>query len=229
MCLAKCKCVMLVAWTLAFVLASTASGSLIAVDSEATGTNIALQGTAYTGNGEAYAAYGYGVAVMNDGLTTTGNAFITDQAVGQPYSYGISWQNAVSITGLSHLGGYQNRDDGTYTVEYTTDAAAKGLTGANISTGSFTWQPLIAGGKFSIADGSGTNEGNAWPHCEPSYFSGAAISGVTAIRITSTNLDQDLGSVAEVRVFSAVPEPSTITLVLAGLIGVLAYTWRKRN
>lgn len=223
----KCKWVVLVAWTSAFVSASTALGGLIAVDSEATGTNIAMQGTAYTGNGEAYA--GYGVGLINDGSTTTANAFITDQAVGTAFSYGISWKSAVSISGLSHFGGYENRDDGVYTVAYTTDAAAMGLTGANVSTGNFTWLPLINGETFAIVNGQGTNDGNLWPHCEPSYFSGGPISGVTAIRIISTNVDGDKGSVAEVRVFGTVPEPATGISLMAAALGLLAYAWRKRK
>ena len=227
MCFVKCKWVVLVAWTSAFVSASTALGSLIAVDSEATGTNIALQGTAYTGNGEL--AAGFGVGLINDGSTTTANAFITDQAQGSAFSYGISWKSAVSISGLSHFGGYQNRDDGMYTVAYTTDAAAMGLTGANINTASFTWLPLITGGTFSINNGGGTNDGNAWPHCQPSYFSGDSISGVTAIRIISTNWDGEKGSVAEVRVFGTVPEPATGVSLMAAVVGLLAYAWRKRK
>ena len=152
------------------------------------------------------------------------NCFITDAPSGTSFSYGISWTSAKTVGGLHHFSGYDNRDDGTYTVEYTTDIAAEGLNGLNVNTSSCTWLPLISPGTFSI---SGTPD-DGRSDLVQSYFFGGAISGVTAIRITSTNADVAYGSVTEVQVIG-VPEPNTIVLFAGGLIGLVAYAWRKRK
>lgn len=225
-----------VAGLVAFVLAAPAFGDLVSVSSEVTGTNIAMQGTGFTSNGQLVADGTYGIGQINDGSLTT-NCFITDQPGGQPFSYGISWSAAKTIEGLSQYSGYANRDNGSYTVEYTTDAGATGIRGLNVATSGFSWHSLISGGPFTISteyDFSRQNE-------VQSYYgvgtTGSAISGVTAIRITSTNEEtgkdsygvRDAGSVCEIRVFAAVPEPSSVVLLTSSIAGLLAYAWRKRK
>jgi hypothetical protein len=39
----------------------------------------------------------------------------------------------------------------------------------------------------------------------------------------------NIGRISEIQAFSAVPEPSTVALLVSGAIGLLAYAWRKRK
>ena len=55
-------------------------------------------------------------------------------------------------------------------------------------------------------------------------------SNVTAVRYEFTGNGAQGGRVAEViAIGTAVPEPSTVTLIGAGLLSLLAYAWRKRR
>ena len=58
----------------------------------------------------------------------------------------------------------------------------------------------------------------------------ADIGGVwTKLRIGLNGTGDATGMIDDIRVTQVVPEPSTLALLAAGLIGLLAYAWRKRK
>lgn len=80
----------------------------------------------------------------------------------------------------------------------------------------------------TLHEGTGQRQG----YTDDLFLAGGPAADVRAVKIVySSNFSDGVDKVcqlSEVR-FSATPEPGTITILTTGLIGLLAYAWRKRK
>ncbi len=184
-------------------------------------TDIALA----SNGGTAFAKDYYGsspshaVAHLNDGSYGDGNGWIANS---QSSFAGVTFNKAYTISSLAfgrdNTGTYADRYTGTYIFQYTTVA------NPNASTPDSSWTSF---GAFYL-DSTYPNTINSFRH----VYTFAPISGVTGVRIeVSANSSGSANYIGidELEVYAATPEPGTLSLLAAGLAGLLAYARRQRN
>ena len=141
---------------------------------------------------------------------------------------GISFPNSVSIssfalsrTNLSSES-YNTRVGGTFYVQVTTASAP------NASTSDSSWTTI---GSYTNNGSTDADEGDVDGARRHQFDLNSPVTA-TGLRIL-VPWAADLGgakanTIDEIEVYGT-PEPSTIVLLATGLIGLLAYAWRKRR
>lgn len=216
---------------------STYTEAVGSVNGIATSTNLITRGQSTLGGISATGFYGWNgadISYLNDnsaGSFNNGNGTALDASHDQ-WNFLVSLNTAINtkgydITGINTISGWtSNFANQKYTVYYSTVSQPDTF----ISLGDYSLNSAIAAGndstqtslQIALTDSSGVIashvaklefvfEKGSWPN-----KTGGTDHNGTAYR--------------EVEVFgTAVPEPSTIAMCIAGLLGLLAYAWRKRR
>lgn len=159
---------------------------------------------------------------LNDGVYGNSNSWIGNS---QSNFAGVAFDEPCIIGSLAFgrdNGGeattYLDRYQGTYIFQYTTTP------NPNAATPDNQWTSF---GAFYL-DALFPNTTNETRH----LYEFDAISGVTGVRILTCSDGADFASytcIDEIEVYAAVPEPGTLAMAALGMIGVIAYAWRKRK
>lgn len=205
-------CVVLLgtSWAAADLINGSFEAPVVAENTEWEGTpdgwNILGGGRTYIANGTAAQAYG-GPNPDGDQVWQTTNGWLW-QNTGIVMQAGWTYTADFSASGLGANGGVSCH------LLHATDTASRGSTmldTGTIAIGSQTWVPVSASIEMTGANALHVGDYLTVEICAADE---GQWRGFDAVSVTST---------------PPVPEPSSVVLLAMGLIGLLAYAWRKRK
>ena len=210
--------------------AGNATAGLIQV-SDSGDTIVGLYNTVAGGNGSVLGVndseiskvgfynQGQGPENLLDGIPAT--KFCTpgsDDYSGNNTGFYITLSAASKVTAIQFATANDEpaRDPKTITIE------GSNATGSDLLLGS-SWTSLYS----DVSGLADTWDRLVWGNTVT--FSNAGEYTSYRVLVSETRNIGPLMQISEVALYSAIPEPGTLTLVITGLVGLLAYAWRKRK